>query len=79
MPNCSDQWAAEATPFNQPKRKGKKGEGRGTSRTHGRVRRYSGVRNPGSVTQPVSTKEVQRRSRKAKRGMGEAVDPTYTV
>ena len=57
----------------------KKGEGRGTSRTHGRVRRYSGVRNPGSVTQPVSTKEVQRRSRKAKRGMGEAVDPTYTV
>lgn len=55
---------------------GKKGKGRGTSRTHGRVRRYSGVRNPGSVTQPVSTKEVQRRARKAKRGMGEAVEPT---
>lgn len=54
----------------------KTGEGRGTSRTHGRVRRYSGVRNPGSVTQPVSTKEVQRRARKAKRGMGEAVEPT---
>lgn len=54
----------------------KKGEGRGTSRTHERVRRYSGVRNPGSVTQPVSTKEVQRRARKAKRGMGEAVEPT---
>lgn len=54
----------------------KRGEGRGTSRTHGRVRRYSGVRNPGSVTQPVSTKEVQLRARKAKRGMGEAVEPT---
>lgn len=54
----------------------KKGEGRGTSRTHERVRRYSGVRNPGSVTQPVSTKEVQLRARKAKRGMGEAVEPT---
>lgn len=54
----------------------KRGEGRGTSRTHGGVRRYSGVRNPGSVTQPVSTKEVQRRARKAKRGMGEAVELT---
>jgi len=54
----------------------KRGESRETSREHGRVRRYSGVRNPGSVTEPVSTKEVQRRARKAKRGMGEAVEQT---
>jgi hypothetical protein len=52
----------------------KRGEGRGKTRDHGRVRRYSGIREPGSVTASVSTKEVHRRRKTARKGMGEAVD-----
>ena len=52
---------------------GKRGEGRGEDREHGRVRRYSGVRDASSVTAPVSTKEVQRR-RKTAKSWGEALD-----
>jgi hypothetical protein len=52
----------------------KRGEGRGEPKEHGRVRRYSGVREPGSVTAPKTTKQIQRARKTARKGMGEAVD-----
>ncbi|MFZ9354369.1 MAG: hypothetical protein ACO25L_06100, partial [Candidatus Nanopelagicales bacterium] len=54
----------------------KRGDGRGETREHGRVRRYSGVREPGSVTAPKTTKQIQRARKTARKGMGEAVDVT---
>jgi hypothetical protein len=52
----------------------KRGESRTEPREHGRVRRYSGVRDPENVNQPQTTQEIQRRRQRARRGMGEAID-----
>ncbi len=52
----------------------KRGESRAEPKEHGRVRRYSGVREPGSVTAPKTTKQIQRARKTARKGMGEALD-----
>ena len=57
----------------------KRGESRSEPREHGRVRRFSGVRDAGNVPNPQTTKQIQRARKKARSGMKEAVDmPTTT-
>ena len=52
----------------------KRGESRSEPREHGRVRRYSGVRDAGNVPKPKTTKEIQRARKKARSGMREAIE-----
>lgn len=52
----------------------KRGESRSEPREHGRVRRYSGVRDAGNVPSPQTTRQIQRARKKARKGMGEAVE-----
>jgi hypothetical protein len=53
----------------------KRGESRSEPREHGGVRRFSGVRDPGNITAPKTTKQIQRARKTARKGMGEAVEP----
>ena len=57
----------------------KRGEGRGETREHGRVKRYSGVRDAGNVPSPKTTKQVQRARKTARRGMGESVNDSVEL
>jgi len=56
----------------------KRGESRSEPREHGRVRRYSGVREPGNTPSPKTTKQIQRARKTARKGMGEEVETTAT-
>jgi hypothetical protein len=56
----------------------KRGESRSEPREHGRVRRYSGVREPGNAPSPKTTKQIQRARKTARKGMGEEVETTAT-
>lgn len=57
----------------------KRGESRTEPREHGRVRRYSGVRDAGNIPEPQTTKQIQRARKKARSGMKEAVDMPATT